>query len=97
MIRVWDSEACENGKPVTLNVNGKPTTIISGSDFMIGAGSRITLTSGIYHEFTPVEPETIIGEVSTANDDVNDNFFVDPSIGRFPEIIENEPIEFKLL
>ncbi|MBE6414054.1 MAG: D-lyxose/D-mannose family sugar isomerase [Verrucomicrobiaceae bacterium] len=97
LIRVWDSEACENGKEITLNVNGKPTKIISGSDFVISAGSRITLTSGIYHEFTPVDPETIIGEVSTANDDVNDNFFTDTSVGRFPEIIEDEPVEFKLL
>ena len=35
--------------------------------------------------------------VSTANDDVNDNFFIDTSVGRFPEIIEDEPVEFKLL
>ena len=97
LIRVWDSDKLESGKKITLNINGVPTELESGSDVIIPAGSRITLTSGIYHEFTPVEPETIIGEVSTANDDHNDNFFVDETIGRFPEIIEDEPAQFKLL
>ena len=33
---------------------------------------------------------TIVGEVSTANDDVSDNFFRNPDIGRFSEIVEDE-------
>lgn len=97
LVRVWDCPEKTNGKTVVLNINGNPTELISGADVIIPAGSRITLTKGIYHEFTPVEPETIIGEVSTANDDVNDNFFTDPEIGRFPEVEEDEPVKFKLL
>jgi D-lyxose isomerase len=33
----------------------------------------------------------IIGEVSTANDDLHDNFFVNPEVGRYPGIQEDEP------
>ena len=33
--------------------------------------------------FMPISEYCIIGEVSTANNDTDDNFFVDPSIKRF--------------
>jgi D-lyxose ketol-isomerase len=38
----------------------------------------------------PSSEECIIGEVSTANDDLNDDFFLNPDIGRFPGIEEDE-------
>lgn len=38
-----------------------------------------------------------IGEVCTANDDRHDNFFIDPRIGRFPGIVENEPALVRLV
>ncbi len=55
------------------------------------AGSRMTLTPGVVHAFWPVSEWCVIGEVSTANDDATDNLFDDPQVGRFPEIIEDEP------
>ncbi len=97
VIRLWDDFEKTNGKDISININGKPHVFKSGSDIVIEAGSRITLTRGIYHEFTPLVDETIIGEVSTANDDVNDNFFTDPEICRLPEIDEDEPIKFNIL
>jgi len=33
--------------------------------------------------------DVLIGEVSMCNDDVNDNFFLEP-IGRFPKVEEDE-------
>ena len=63
----------------------------SGESFILEAGERVTIVPGVYHAFWPESPEVIIGEVSTANDDAHDNFFVDPNIGRFPEIDEDEP------
>lgn len=97
LIRVWDSARLEDGVKIVLKINGRPTGLVSGTDIFIPAGSRITLTPGIYHEFTPVEKDTVIGEVSTANDDSNDNFFVDPDIGRFPGVEEDVPSEFLLV
>jgi len=34
--------------------------------------------------------ECIIGEVSTANDDLHDNYFVNPDVGRYPGIEDDE-------
>jgi D-lyxose ketol-isomerase len=48
------------------------------------AGSRKT------PEFYPLSQECILGEVSTANDDTHDNYFVNPNIGRYPVIEEDE-------
>ena len=53
-------------------------------------GMRITIPSGVYHEFVPLTDECIIGEVSTANDDAHDNVFADPRIARFPHIEQDE-------
>jgi D-lyxose ketol-isomerase len=39
----------------------------------------------------PESEECIIGEVSTQNDDVFDNVFENQGVGRFPEIVEDEP------
>ena len=39
----------------------------------------------------------MIGEVSTANDDRNDNFFLDPNVGRFPDVVEDEDPLYRLL
>ena len=61
------------------------------------AGERVTIEPGVYHAFWPESKEAIIGEVSTANDDAHDNFFVDPRIGRFPEIDEDAPPVARLL
>lgn len=58
------------------------------------SGERITLFPGVFHEFWPVSEYAIIGEVSTANDDVHDNIFVDKYAGRFEAIEEDEaPLE----
>ena len=38
-----------------------------------------------------------LGEVSTANDDLHDNFFLNPDVGRFPGIEEDEVAAVKLV
>jgi D-lyxose ketol-isomerase len=81
----------------TVSINGEPVLVQTGRSFSLAAGSRVTLTPGIWHEFQPVSEECIIGEVSTANDDLQDNFFFNPEIGRFPSIEEDEPAAFRLL
>lgn len=97
-LRLWPSRPDE-GKafPVTLAVplNGQPTPIEPGHPFSLAAGSRVTLAPGIWHEFAPASDDCIIGEVSTANDDLQDNFFLNPAIGRFPTIEEDEPAAFR--
>ena len=77
--------------PVTVAVNGVKTVVPAGELLVLTPGYRVTLPTGIWHSFWPEGDECLISEVSTANDDVNDNFFLDPAIGRFPVIIEDEP------
>jgi D-lyxose ketol-isomerase len=81
----------------TVPVNGAPVSVPTGGLFPLAAGSRVTLVPGVWHEFAPLGDDCIIGEVSTANDDLHDNFFLDPRVGRFPAIEEDEPAAFRLL
>ena len=69
----------------------------AGKPVILHAGERITLVPGVYHEFAPASEECIIGEVSTANDDLHDNYFVSPDIGRFPGVEEDEAPLVKLV
>jgi len=97
-VQVWSDPPQSRGSHTfAVPVNGQPQTFHDGDIITLQAGSRITLVLGIYHEFKPVTPECIIGEVSTANDDLHDNFFVNPDVGRFPELIEDEPAVVRLL
>lgn len=82
---------------VTVPIDGRPTAVPTGKAFALAAGSRVTLVPGVWHEFCPASDECIIGEVSTANDDAHDNFFLDPAIGRFPGIAEDEPAAVRLI
>jgi hypothetical protein len=77
------------GKKFNLKRNGKEIAVRSGEVIELAAGERATLTPGIYHAFWSASAECVIGEVSTANDDANDNFFVNPEIGRYPGIEED--------
>ena len=101
-VRLWP------GKPATLATssgNGEMTIPLDGQPVawpvsvprLLSAGSRVTLVPGVWHEFQPASDECIIGEVSTANDDLRDNFFLNPGVGRFPGIEEDEPASVKLI
>lgn len=79
------------GAPFKAKVSGETRTLASGQVLRLAAGERITIEPGIYHRFWPIAPDTLIGEVATANDDAHDNFFVDASVTRFPVIEEDEP------
>jgi D-lyxose ketol-isomerase len=85
------------GTPLRIKRSGYWTDVTEGQPFLLGPGERVTLVPGIYHRFWPTRADTLIGEVSTANDDLNDNFFADPSFARFPEIEEDEPAEVCLV
>lgn len=99
MIELWAGPPV-SGRPETslrIKRSGQWTDVAEAQPFLLGAGERVTLVPGIYHRFWPTQADTIIGEVSTANDDLNDNFFVDPSFARFPQIEEDEPAEVRLV
>jgi len=73
----------------TVKIDGKIRELSPGGIVQLNPGQSICLEQGIYHRFYGVGSPVLVGEVSTVNDDSNDNFFYE-SIGRFPEIIEDE-------
>jgi D-lyxose ketol-isomerase len=76
----------------TVSVDGIRKRCLPGEIITLVPGESICLEPYIYHEFYS-EPKTgpvVIGEVSGVNDDDRDNRFL-TSIGRFPEILEDEP------
>lgn len=98
-LRLWAGHPDKTAAnaPFDLQVNGEMRSHRSGDVLLLQAGERVTLLPGCYHEFWPQTADCIIGEVSTANDDSNDNFFINPDIGRFPGIEEDEPAQIRLL
>ena len=82
---------------VSVQVNGDFRDVPVDKPLILEAGERVTLTQGISHSFWSETEYTIVGEVSTANDDTNDNFFKNPDIGRFSEVIEDEEPIVKLV
>lgn len=98
-IELWSGhpKRTRRGDVLSLLRNGESVEVYSGDPIILEPGERVTIVPGIYHAFWPESSEAVIGEVSTANDDANDNFFVDPDIGRFPEIDEDEPPVVRLV
>lgn len=97
-IQVWAGVPAESGdRASTMPVDHEAVTVRSGQIVEPSARSRVTLVPGVYHAFYPLSDECIISEVSTANDDAADNFFIDPEVGRFPGIEEDEPPVIRLL
>ncbi len=92
-IQVWKDNPAERnkGEEFTLKRNGQRQRVRSGEILHLSAGERVTMEPGIYHEFWSESEECIVGEVSSYNDDLHDNFFANPNVGRFPEIEEDEP------
>ncbi len=97
-VTLWaEKPAIGQHEAVNVLINGEPKLFISWDSVILNAGERITLDPGVWHEFEPITEECIIGEVSTANDDANDNFFAHPEIGRFTDVKEDEEPLVKLV
>lgn len=91
VIVLWNNDpgAGNSTGVIQLKVNGVANAVAAGVPLHLKPGERVTLEPFVWHAFYPVSEECIISEVSTANDDVNDNFFSNKNIGRFSEIEED--------
>ncbi|MEZ0325300.1 MAG: D-lyxose/D-mannose family sugar isomerase [Fimbriimonas sp.] len=96
-VQVWKGKPGLSEADFPVQVNRESRMIKSGDFLDLTAGERVTLVPGVYHEFYAITDECIVGEVSTANDDLNDNFFINPAVGRYPGIEEDEPALVKLV
>ena len=77
---------------VTFTMDGIRRTIPAGEVVRLIPGESITLHPRLFHKFWAEGSRVMMGEVSTINDDTNDNHFYQPfGSGRFSEIVEDEP------
>lgn len=84
-----------SNKPFNVKIDGIVTPLEPGAFVRLKPGQSVTMESGVYHRFYGIEAPVLVGEVSTVNDDTNDNFFYE-NIGRFPQIEEDEEPLFLL-
>lgn len=78
-----------SGADVTVTKDGMPHTVAAGNTVVLHPGESITIPPRCYHAFWGAEQRVLVGEVSLVNDDHTDNRFYE-SVGRFPEIDEDE-------
>lgn len=76
-------------KNLIIKIDGQEVKLNAGETIHLQPGQSVCMEPGVYHRFYGIEAPVLVGEVSTVNDDSNDNFFYEP-IGRFPEIEEDE-------
>ena len=75
---------------VIVPTDGIMRTIPAGGLLKLDPGESVTLMPGVWHAFWAERADVLIGEVSTVNNDLTDNWFREP-IGRFSEIEEDAP------
>ena len=75
-------------RPLEVMCDGVKRTVSAGGSVHLAPGESITLEPYMMHQFQALEQTVLVGEVSTVNDDHNDNFFLE-SVGRFPTVEED--------
>lgn len=93
LIQLYNStpdEGLDEETSVKVSLDGVVYTVRAGDIVELRPGESISLPSGLYHKFWGADERVLVGEVSLVNDDNRDNRFLDP-VGRFPEIVEDEP------
>ena len=81
--------------PFTMKIDGVLQQFNAGDIVRLKPGQSICFEPYIYHKFWGDGGAALVGEVSTVNDDTNDNRFYE-ALGRYPEIIEDELPRFCL-
>lgn len=96
-IKLWKADAEEQPMdvPCSVQIDGVTTVVPAGEVLRLKPGQSISFEPYMYHKFWSENGPSMIGEVSTVNDDAADNRFLE-SPGRYPHIDEDEPKAFLL-
>jgi D-lyxose ketol-isomerase len=89
VLHMSDTTGNFSEEDVIVSLDGIKTTVPPGGIVVLKPGESTTLEPYQYHQFRALDSTVLVGEVSTVNDDANDNFFHEP-VGRFPQIEEDE-------
>lgn len=90
-----DAEGRPRPDDVTLERNGMMVTVPANTTLHLEPGESIVLVPGVAHAFLGVS-EVLCGEISLANDDATDNYFLQPLPTPSP-IIEDVPARHVVL
>lgn len=90
-VQVWRATTDEklSSESFAMRMDGVKFKARPGQILTLEPGQSITIEPYVYHTFHAEKAKTLVGEVSTVNDDSSDNRFYDPT-GRFPQIEEDE-------
>ena len=73
----------------TVRIDGAAAPLY-GQIHRLNAGQSITVPRGVQHRFWGEVSPVFAAEVSQCNDDLTDNYFLEP-LGRFSQVDEDEP------
>jgi D-lyxose ketol-isomerase len=92
-----EDESIDYNSDVVAYMDGIKHVVGAGETVSVSVGSSITLTPYMYHSFWAQKGagDLVVGEVSSVNDDNVDNRF-SPTMPRFGEIEEDEPVVYPL-
>jgi len=94
IVRLFESSADErlSDRLLTAEIDGIRHKVEPGEEIRLRPGQSIFFEQRVYHDFYAEQNKgsVLVGEVSSINDDLDDNRFYE-QMGRFPEIIEDQP------
>ena len=80
--------AVDGESDVHVASDARLRTLKAGAFLKLSPGESVTLLPGNWHAFWAEGADVLMGEVSTVNDDLTDNYFREP-VGRFSTIQED--------
>ncbi|NLA15870.1 MAG: D-lyxose/D-mannose family sugar isomerase [Bacteroidales bacterium] len=92
-MKLWNStkEGSLSDDFLEVKIDGILNKVRAGTKICLEPGQSICYTPFLYHTFWAEEGDCLVGEVSSVNDDKNDNCFLEKR-GRYAEIDEDAPI-----
>ncbi len=78
----------DEASDVVVATDARLRTLKAGALLRLSPGESVTLLPGNWHAFWAEAGDVLMGEVSTVNDDLTDNYFREP-VGRFSTIQED--------
>ncbi|MGE6784593.1 D-lyxose/D-mannose family sugar isomerase [Ensifer adhaerens] len=91
VLQMYNSKAdgsVDEESDVVVATDARLRTLKAGELLKLKAGESVTLLPGNWHAFWAEGADVLMGEVSTVNDDLTDNYFREP-VGRFSAIEED--------
>lgn len=93
IVRLWSKTSAGglSSEPVTAEMDGRLFKVQPGEEINLNRGESLCVPHDIFHQFLAGKGKgsVISMEVSSVNDDMNDNFWLE-SRSRYPEIEEDE-------